>query len=726
MPRPAATANSQRSRNQEVSTENEAIIVRGGYTHPVAGRVDLASAVKAACDGVVSYDPTATARLLRDAAQAARPFKTLIEVTPETSTEAHERLALQENAPSIAVLNFASARNPGGGYLGGARAQEEDICRHSALYTTLTTPAAADYYACHNKSSDRRYSHRVIWSPDVPVYRDCTGALLAAPYAVSFLTSPAPNAGAVRRDPAMFATVPGLLRERAARVLAVAAAHGVRTLVLGAWGCGVFQNRPEDTARAFADLVNIGGDFYGVFERIVFAVYDNSKSQETLTAFRVEFGVGSKNYSSRAEDQATIDATVTGSRLDDETAGLTGQAGTLHRARKCYVCKARYKSVHFFYYALCPECAELNYAKRNPVTDLRGRRALVTGGRAKIGMYVVLWLLRNGAHVTLTTRFPADAVRRFATFDDATGWTDRLEIVGIDLRDPRQVLRLAERVAAAGLDILINNAAQTIRRSAEAYAPLLRAEAEGLPAGENQPKVHILERFSAPVPCGTRALPLPQAAEHLTVADVAVRAESTASSALATIADRNISQALTPNSNPSNTARIDAGGLLPDLGHTNTWSNTVGSIPALEILEVSLCNATAPMLLINALRPALAASPHARTYIVNVSAAEGQFAHYKTPGHAHTNMQKAGLNMITRTAADEMFATDGILMTSVDTGWVTDERPWDAKLEAWGQGFRCPLDLVDGAARIYDPIVRGEEGEDVYGVLLKDYRVVEW
>lgn len=428
----------------------------------------------------------------------------------------------------------------------------------------------------------------------------------------------------------------------------------------------------------------------------------------------------------QAEDQATINATVTGSRLDDETAGLTGRAGTLHRARKCYVCKHKYTTVHFFYHAMCPACAELNYAKRNPVVDLRGRRALVTGGRAKIGMYIVLWLLRNGAHVTLTTRFPADAVRRFAAFEDAGDWTHRLEIVGIDLRDPRQVLRLAERVAAAGVDILINNAAQTIRRSAEAYAPLLRAEAEGLPAGENQPKVHILGRCAPPVPCGPRALPLPHAAEKIAVTDVAVPVESTDTSALATIAERNLSQALTPNLEPTNAARIDAGGLLPDLGHANTWSNTIGSIPALEILEVSLCNATAPMLLINALRPALAASPHARTYIVNVSAAEGQFAHHKKPGHAHTNMQKAGLNMITRTAAEEMFVTDGILMTSVDTGWVTDERPWDAKLEAWEHGFRCPLDLVDGAARVYDPIVRGEAGEDVYGVLLKDYRVAQW
>ncbi|KAL1405696.1 hypothetical protein Q8F55_007362 [Vanrija albida] len=299
MPGPAPpSTTSQRSRNQKLSVDNEAIVAAGFYTHPVAGRVDLGALVKTACDGVVSYDPEATQRLLQQVTQAPPPpaFDTQIEVTPETSTAAHERLALAEHATSIAVLNFASARNPGGGYLGGARAQEEDVCRSSALYTTLMTPAAAGFYAHHNKVRDTRYSHRVVWSPAVPVYRDsATGALLAKPYAVGFLTSPAPNAGALKKaNPAAFATVPALLRERAARVLAVAAAHNVRVIVLGAWGCGVFQCRAEDTASAFAVLLAPGGPFHGVFERVVFAVYDTSKSQDTIGAFRNAFPIGSR------------------------------------------------------------------------------------------------------------------------------------------------------------------------------------------------------------------------------------------------------------------------------------------------------------------------------------------------------------------------------------------------------------------------------------------------
>ena len=123
----------------------------------------------------------------------------------------------------------------------------------------------------------------------------------------------------------------------------------------------------------------------------------------------------------------------------------------------------------------------------------------------------------------------------------------------------------------------------------------------------------------------------------------------------------------------------------------------------------------------------MASSPARRKYVVNVSAMEGQFSRgYKGPGHPHTNMAKAAVNMLTRTSAQEMLETDGILMTSVDTGWITDERPHPQKMRLAEDGFHAPLDLVDGAARVYDPIVRGEAGEDVHGVFLKDYKVSAW
>ena len=172
---------------------------------------------------------------------------------------------------------------------------------------------------------------------------------------------------------------------------------------------------------------------------------------------------------------------------------------------------------------------------------------------------------------------------------------------------------------------------------------------------------------------------------------------------------------------------IDAGGLVPDTAPINSWTQVVDQVDPLEMLEVQLCNVTAPFLLVNRLRPAMAASSARRKYIVNVSAMEGQFSRrYKGPGHPHTNMAKASLNMLTRTSAEEMLETDGILMTAVDTGWITDERPHPTKVRLAEEGFHAPLDLVDGAARVYDPIVMGENGEDQYGVFLKDYKPSPW
>jgi NAD(P)-dependent dehydrogenase (short-subunit alcohol dehydrogenase family) len=172
---------------------------------------------------------------------------------------------------------------------------------------------------------------------------------------------------------------------------------------------------------------------------------------------------------------------------------------------------------------------------------------------------------------------------------------------------------------------------------------------------------------------------------------------------------------------------IDAGGLVPDLDPVNSWIQRVEEVDPLELLEVQLCNVSAPFILVSRLRPALAASPARRAYVVNVSAMEGQFGRgYKGPGHPHTNMAKAALNMLTRTSAQELLETDGILMTSVDTGWITDERPHPMKMRLADAGFHAPLDLVDGAARVYDPIVRGEAGDDLHGCLLKDYEPSPW
>ena len=422
----------------------------------------------------------------------------------------------------------------------------------------------------------------------------------------------------------------------------------------------------------------------------------------------------SKRLQIAEADRAVVAATATGApdRIDDETRGIplsvsvsAPSAGTLLRSRACYICKQHYTRVDAFYHQLCPDCAQLNHAKREARTDLSGRRALLTGGRAKIGMYIALRLLRDGAHTTITTRFPRDAVRRFTQAPDSSDWLHRLRVVGIDLRDPAQVVDLAGAVADAGpLDILINNAAQTVRRSPGAYTPLVEAELAPLPQGP-VPELLTFGRASD-------AHPQALAASVAQAEGLSESALAAGSSSLRRIA--------------AGTA-IDAGGLLPDHHPVNSWTQHVHEVEPLEMLEVQLANTTAPFLLISRLRPAMAASAARRTYVVNVSAMEGVFSRrYKGPGHPHTNMAKAALNMLTRTSAGEMFATDSILMTSVDTGWITDERPLPTKIRLAEEGFHAPLDLIDGAARVYDPIVSGEAGVDLYGVFLKDYFPADW
>nr|WP_053616874.1 SDR family oxidoreductase [Nocardiopsis sp. NRRL B-16309] len=428
-----------------------------------------------------------------------------------------------------------------------------------------------------------------------------------------------------------------------------------------------------------------------------------------------------RRAAAQAHDAAVFAATATAApdRIDDETSGraLTSGAsgalaGVLVKPRPCYVCKQKYTEVDAFYHQLCPSCAAFNRQRRAARTDLTGRRALLTGGRAKIGMYIALRLLRDGAHTTITTRFPNDAVRRFAAMPDSGDWLHRLDVVGIDLRDPAQVLRLADTVAGRGpLDILINNAAQTVRRSPASYAPLLEAEAQPL-TGEGLPEPLVLG--------GVR----PRALDEAPEGGAAVAAHALTPQMLTSLA-------LTTGSASFDRVRagtaIDAGGLVPDLAPVNSWTQRIGGIDPVEMLEVQLCNVSAPFLLVDRLRPALAASKARRTYIVNVSAMEGVFGRgYKGPGHPHTNMAKAGLNMLTRTSAPEMLESDGILMTAVDTGWITDERPHPEKERLAEAGFHAPLDLEDGAARVYDPIVRGELGEDLHGCFLKDYAPANW
>ncbi|WP_351230781.1 SDR family oxidoreductase [Streptomyces sp. NPDC002133] len=384
-------------------------------------------------------------------------------------------------------------------------------------------------------------------------------------------------------------------------------------------------------------------------------------------------------------DAALSAATATGAldRREDTALELRhGTVGEYLKPRHCYVCKSLYRQADAFYHRLCPDCARDNAARRALRTDLSGRRVLLTGGRVKIGFQLALMMLRDGADVLVTSRFPQDTLRRFRAVEGSREWSERLTAIAIDLRDPRQVLGLCDRLRADGtpLDILVNNAAQTIRRPPDSYALLAAGEAGPPPRGVlSAPGYAPMADVGRPA--GSLALVLPDA---------------------------------------------DEAGLLPDAAPSNSWSTRIGELDPAELLETQLVNAVAPALLCDRLLPLLLASPRPRRYIVNVSAVEGRFAvRNKTGGHPHTNMAKAALNMLTRTSAAEL-AAQGVHMCSVDTGWITDENPAPRKARIAAAGTRTPLDIVDGAARVYDPIVRGEAGAPVAGVFLKDYRAADW
>lgn len=253
------------------------ILEQGSYKSPLGQTRVLAQA--AAMAGTVFYLPEILERLPIPAAQ----FKTQISVTPQSTLEAMQGLA----GSRLVALNFASAKNAGGGFLGGAQAQEESLARSSGLYWCLQK--APDFYEYHRQNRDLRYSHRMIYSPEVPFFKNDAGDLLEMPYSASIITAAAPNYGALlQNQPQHLSGVPNVLATRAELVLRLAAHYQHRTLVLGAWGCGVFRNSPELVAQTFADL--LFGMFVGVFEQVVFAVYDKSPKQEVFSAFVSKLG----------------------------------------------------------------------------------------------------------------------------------------------------------------------------------------------------------------------------------------------------------------------------------------------------------------------------------------------------------------------------------------------------------------------------------------------------
>jgi len=376
----------------------------------------------------------------------------------------------------------------------------------------------------------------------------------------------------------------------------------------------------------------------------------------------------------------------------------------LNEPKGCYVCKEPYTELHHHYDSMCPECADLNWLKRTATADLNGRTALVTGARVKIGYEIALFLLRAGARVIATTRFACDAARRFEKEDDFELFRDRLELRALDLRHTPTVENFCREFLSTEtrLDYLIHNACQTVRRPPDYYKEMASREDPGglSPASQQLLGEQTMERALA-------IYRSPNQVAQLSQLDLLGEGDQ---------------------SHLFPAGIRDGEGQQLDLRDKNSWRMELAEVPTVELLEVQLVNSIAPFVLNSKLKPLMAAVPTPDKHIVNVSAMEGQFHRaLKTTRHPHTNMAKAALNMMTRTSAAD-YVKDGIHMNSVDTGWVTDEDHFEKTVEKEeAQRFAPPLDSIDGAARVVDPIFVGvNTGHHCWGQFLKDYAPTDW
>ena len=475
------------------------------------------------------------------------------------------------------------------------------------------------------------------------------------------------------------------------------------------------------------------------------------------------------------DDLATIAA------ASAAAAAASTQPRKLLRSKKCFICKTEYRDVHHFYDQFCPSCAALNWMKRESSVDLDGRVALVTGARVKIGYWIALKLLRCGARVLVQTRFAHDAAARYAKEPDFAEWKGRLKIYGVDFRDVASVHRFTARIKASEtrLDIVINNAAQTVRKPVGFYEHLLAVEGAPVQGGleglignptdymevdQNIKTGRIYARgaggggggdalaASVAVPTVVAAAmarspaagagaaadqgctvvdeeaPAPAPAPAASTAvSTGVRVLKLSASAALSQLPMELEDRSTAEQGVFPTGQLDEDGQQLDLRRENSWVKPLGEISSTEYMECHLINATAPFIINSELKELMVKMPEVDKYIVNVSAMEGQFYRSnKTAHHPHTNMAKAALNMMTRTAANS-FAKLNIFMTAVDTGWITDENPLLQHKDRMASA-PPPLDNVDAAMRVLDPIFTGirDPSQRLYNVFLKDYMATRW
>lgn len=417
-------------------------------------------------------------------------------------------------------------------------------------------------------------------------------------------------------------------------------------------------------------------------------------------------------------------------QLKIESDKAYAEAPELGSPRNCYVCKVEFTKLHFFYDTMCKDCGDFNYHKRFQETDLTGQVAIITGSRLKIGYHATLMMLRSGATVIATTRFPVDSALRFSKEKDFHTWKNRLHIHGLDLRHTPSVEIFASFIEHKfdRLDILINNAAQTVRRPPGFYKHLMENEllnfhdiskdAQILLKNHQDFKSELNQITHGDI-SNEKALPVTWHGEG---PGIGIRASAELSQVPYSYDNSLVAEEVFP------VGKLDADLQQVDLRKTNSWRLRLGEIQTPEMLEVQLVNAVAPFVLCNRLVKMMRRDYTGKKHIVNVTAMEGKFYRFKKEDrHPHTNMAKAALNMMTHTSASD-FAKDGIFMNAVDTGWVTDEDPAEiSSMKQQVHDFQPPLDIVDGAARICDPFIDGiNSGKHWCGQFLKDYKPIDW